>query len=275
MAQASELVRNRVENGKYVCSSVEVHASEVSKLLALMLKNLSEAEIKAVLAGLHDVLDERTKTLNNKEQALVAERADDETVRGERNDAASALAAGMSYVRGQLMSLPKEGLLRLYAIPSTFPSAPKRLLSVAHHSVQLLLADNKPILNDFLYEQYVDEGKSKEEAKKLASVIPASLGRFLKKRADKLKLALEAVAKEKREEESALVARDHYLEEWGNAYQGVATILEGFYRLAGLVRLAEYVRPTNARKRGESKADEPIDTPDLSVPGNTTENEDS
>jgi hypothetical protein len=55
--------------------------------------------------------------------------------------------------------------------------------------------------------------------------------------------------------------RDRAVAAWSDAYQGTATALEGFYRCAGWKELAEKVRPTVRKLRGEEAGVDEVETP--------------
>ena len=67
--------------------------------------------------------------------------------------------------------------------------------------------------------------------------------------------------REARELEDAHALRDRAVAEWSDAYQGTATTLEGLYRRAGRKELAEKVRPTVRKLRGEDPGADDIETP--------------
>ena len=66
--------------------------------------------------------------------------------------------------------------------------------------------------------------------------------------------------REARELETALGQRDRAAATRSNSYQGTATALEGLYRQAGFKDLADKVRPTQRKLRGEDAGAE-LDTP--------------
>jgi hypothetical protein len=67
--------------------------------------------------------------------------------------------------------------------------------------------------------------------------------------------------REARELEDAFALRDRAIATWSDAYQGTATALEGLYRRAGWKELAEKVRPTARKVRGEDPGEGDAETP--------------
>jgi hypothetical protein len=67
--------------------------------------------------------------------------------------------------------------------------------------------------------------------------------------------------REARELEDAYALRDRAVAAWSDAYQGTASALEGLYRRAGWKELAEKVRPTIRKLRGEESVTDDIETP--------------
>jgi hypothetical protein len=55
--------------------------------------------------------------------------------------------------------------------------------------------------------------------------------------------------------------RDRAITAWSDAYQGTATALEGLYRRAGWKELAEKVRPTIRKLRGDDAGADDVETP--------------
>jgi|GEM_PF-2767807 hypothetical protein len=66
------------------------------------------------------------------------------------------------------------------------------------------------------------------------------------------------VKREEREVQASLENREQKISEWKNAYVGVASILAGFYQLAGRIDLADRIRPTVRKTTGAGKETEPV-----------------
>lgn len=258
MAQVSVAIQNRVKNARYVCSSVSTHVDKLSQLLAKKLK-LTEADTKKFLLALHDTLESDAQALDTKEQKYINEQADQPPAQLGRDREFQIAVGAFEHVRFQLLGLQDEQLLKTYGIPTVIPGTPDKLLATLQHAVPRLLKDTTPIVNEALLDQLVTSGVDKDQAKATASVVPAYLGKLLDLRAKSLKAALDKVQREKRETQDALSERDAFLSEWANTYQGVATALEGLYRLVEQNKLADNVRPTSRRRRGEDLSETPID----------------
>lgn len=250
MAQMSARVESQKKNSLHVVSSVQVHKTKVADILASTLHGLSAAQISQFLGALATALDAQTKALEQLEMAYVKEQADDDGYRQERDQATIEGQEALNNAAYRLRSIPhKQDLLKKYGIPTTQVDTPHQLANTLKHTGTLLCDAAETYTDAFGQE-----------------VHPHALGKFLLQKAERLERGVEDVKREQRELQDALIERDRVLERWGDVYQGTASALEGLYRIAGLRELADRVRPTVRRRRGEETPTQPIDDPNLSTP---------
>jgi hypothetical protein len=68
---------------------------------------------------------------------------------------------------------------------------------------------------------------------------------------DELVESLDEISADERKKDALLVQRDEALEQWKETYRGVASMVDGAFRLVGEYELADRIRPTRERLRGE------------------------
>lgn len=251
MAKLSEQVQNQIRVSDKVVASARTHAGVIAKALAeeavKVQGPLTEATPKvyhALLAALADGLAHSTRALRDTEQALAAERADDVPVRASRDGATSALSALLGLLRRTIEDHLGATALAQYGLASESPRVPAKLVEYAKNVVRLL--DESPVV----------------VVSPLGSTFDSNVAsQAVTKQCNGLALAVEDDHREARELETALANRDRAGEAWSETYQGTAGVLEGFYRLAGWKELAEKVRPTQRKLRGEDAG------ADLDAPG--------
>lgn len=251
MATYSVRVRNLKKSVEHVVSSYESHGEKIAAHLELISESgLSKAEWLRLMVAPVKHLTHHTEHLDKLEHKYVQEQLDDPPVRVQRERDVRAGLDTLIAVERKLESVQgEEALVRLFGIPSVKPVQPDTLQKVLEAVSSALVQDKTPRA-DFFGEP-VDTGK---------------MGVLLRQCADALKQSLEHAGGEARELQDALMERDRALVLVGRLYQSVASILEGYYRMAGFEELAERIRPTSRRRRGEDIPTEPVEEPSLSTP---------
>lgn len=251
MAEVSVMVANRMVIAGTVKASVQVHGGPVAGALEQVLfpdgrppDGLAAAPFIAALGA---ALARSEAALRGADEALGAERADDPARREARDAAASTVRAQLMRLAALLEGLYGPEVVRAYGLAGETPEGLQEQLQAADTVVGRLRGT--PITAPPLVAGMVLD----------AEAVAAELARH----AEVLRTELAAVARESREEQLALGVRDEALRHHDSTYQGVATALEGLYRLAGRADLADLVRPTARRRQG---LPEPADTAPTPAP---------
>jgi hypothetical protein len=251
MAQMSVQVSNRVRMARYVVSSAQVHgelaAAALSEHFALLGITPPPAP-KAFVAALSGMLDVQTTRLEDQEKAYTREQADDPAVRDRRDTSTASALIIVTEARALLTTVGGESVASAYGFANETPRTPRPLRDYGTNAVNLLRATPKTFTSSLV--------KSLETSA-IADAIDEAMA--------PLSLALDDNDTETRELQAALAARDKAVDAWERTYRGVADVLAGLYRLAGLDALAERVRPTTRRTSGEQGPDE-SEAPEAEAP---------
>ena len=246
MSKVSEQVQNQIRVSDKVVASARTHGVTVAELLAARsqevqgpLTKATKSSYFAIFEALADGLSQAAAELGKAEEDLAAERADDIPVRASRDAAASALAMLLGLLRRTIEDHMGAAALATYGLSTESPRVPAKLLQYTK-TVARLLGEQPAVVVSPL-------GSTFDTAVAQQSVI---------KQCSQLEAAVGDDHREARELESALAARDRAAAAWSDAYQGTAATLEGLYRLAGYRDLAEKVRPTQRKLRGEDEGAE-------------------
>ena len=222
-------------------ASARTHGDKIAAILAEQAISVEGPEtpatanaFKGVIFALANGLEYCTNAMRNAEQAVAAEKADDPHIRTKRDNAASDLAGLLVRLRSTIEDhLGAEGL-KTYGLARETPRVPRKILEETQNVVQLLEKAPLQLTAPF--------GASFNSA---AAVL------ILRAKATILEGLIGDDDREARELEDAFALRDRAVAAWSDAYQGTATALEGLYRRAGWKELAEKVRPTVRKLRGE------------------------
>jgi len=246
MSQLSQQVQNQISVSDKVVASARTHADKVAEVLAAQAMELggpppqaTMGSYLAVFAAIADRLAKKTEELRKAEEDLAAERSDDIPVRATRDATAAALTTLLGLLRRTIEDHMGEKALATYGLATDSPRVPAKLLQYVK-TVARQLGDHPTIVTSPL-------GSTFNSAVALQSLITQS---------NQLEAAVGDDHREARELETALAARDRAAAAWSDAYQGTAATLEGLYRLAGYRDLAEKVRPTQRKIRGDDEGAE-------------------
>ncbi|HVK66887.1 MAG TPA: hypothetical protein VM694_20520 [Polyangium sp.] len=255
ISKLSDQVQNQIRVSEKVAASARTHGPAISPFLAAYAKEAQGPDTTAtvgaflaVFGALADGLDRRTAELRETELALAGERADDGPVRATRDQKATALTALLSQLRRAVDDHLGAAALATYGLATESPRVPAKLLQYGTNVARLL--------GEFPTSVVSSLGTTFDT--KLALDV-------LKTHCKELEAAVADDHREARELEAALAARNRAGAAWSHTYQGTASSLEGLYRLAGYQDLAEKVRPTHRKLRGEEEGpDLDAATPDAS-----------
>jgi hypothetical protein len=241
MSKLSEQVQNQIRTSEKVVASARTHSKKIAKALAERFATTQGADTKAtpkavtaVVAALADVLSHATDELRARELAYTAEQADDGPVRAARDASVQDALGLMTRLRSTVEDALGRTKLSTYGLQGDTPRAPRRLLHHIQNVSQLLKQSPATVTTPF------GSSFSTESASAVLDAKHRELGKHIKDD-----------DREARELEDALAERDRAMAAWSDAYQAVASALEGMYRLAGWKELAERVRPTQRAARGE------------------------
>lgn len=239
----SKQVANHIATARTVVSSVEHHAPIVIGPLEQELKNFTSVTtyFSELLQGLSTYLKEVTQNMQNADIALAQERADDPQFRETRDKAVQNLTKLISRIKSVL----PDSLMAQYGINSTTPYDPDELINYGLKILGLL--KEKPELINSTGDNFnliIDVN---------------SIIEILTRSINDLTNSLNDVKRDEREAQVSLGNRNQKIAEWKNAFVGVASILAGFYQLAGRVDLADRIRPTTRKITGTAR-EETVET---------------
>lgn len=245
MGKLGKEIENRLNVTRKVAAAAETHGPNLAPTVAARMQELhgQGAPTAVAIASLFAALDGSAKGAASRLEAtalkLAAEQADDHAPRRQRDEATEAALAVMTRLRSAVSdALGAEGLAT-YGLAGETPRTPKALSAHLTNVANLLGEKPATVTTEF--------GGTFDSA--------AARTALLAKNAP-LAAALGVVDREERELEEALGQRDQALASWTEVYQGVATTLEGLFRMAGRPDLALRVRPTSRTVSGEDAGPE-------------------
>lgn len=241
MSTISEQLQNRVLVSEKVVASARTHGAKIAAILAeqaLAVEGPSTLAtvhaFQAVIFSLANGLEVATKTMRTTEQAVAAEKADDAPIRTKRNEVVGTLTNILVRLRSSIDEHLGPDGLKSYGLVGETSRVPRKVLEQAQNVVQLL--ERAPVKLSSGWGTSFDS---------------AAAAALLRNETTALDGLIADEDREARELDDAFAARDRAVAEWSNVYQGTATALEGLYRRAGWRELADKVRPTVRRVRGE------------------------
>jgi pimeloyl-ACP methyl ester carboxylesterase len=204
----------------------------------------TEDAFRAVIFALANGLEHSTKAMRDAEQAVAAEKADDAPIRTKRDEAAGKLADLLIRLRSTIEDHLGADGIKTYGLAGDTSRVPRKVFEQAQNVAQLLEKAPVKLVSAF--------GASFDSAIAAASLTTHAI-------------ALDGLIadddREARELEHAFAMRDRAVSDWSDMYQGTASALEGLYRRAGWKELAEKVRPTVRKMRGEEVSTDDVETP--------------
>lgn len=241
MSRISQQVQNQITASDKVASSAETHAAKIGAALAERLPDppapavrLSAEQWKTVVLQLGGHVLGQAGELKVQELTYTAEQADDPPVREARDAKVTEVVALMTRLRSTVEDTLGRSALKAYGLTGETPRVPRKLLGHVENVAQLL--EKKPATAATPFGASFDTAVAASSLRTQHAALTA---------------LLQAEDREARELEDALTRRDRSAAAWTEGYQGVAGALEGLYRMAGWIELADRVRPTQRTLRGE------------------------
>lgn len=251
MSNISEQLQNRARVSEKVVASARTHGAKIAADLAQQAIAVEGAAtpatadaFKAVIFALANGLEHTTNGLRQAEQAVAAEKADDGPIRQKRDEATISLIALLVRLRSTLEDQMGVDGLRRYGLAGETPRVPRKVVEEAQNVAQLL--EKAPIKLSSPFGTSFDSAIAAQTLVAHATALDGLI-------ADD--------DREARELEDAFAKRDRAVAAWLDVYQGTASALEGLYRRAGWKELADKVRPTARKVRGEEAEAEIAETP--------------
>lgn len=242
MPKLREQVQNQIKVSEKVIASAKTHASKMAAELAARSGQAPEADpaaYEAVILALAGQLTRATEALRERELEYTAEQADDGPVRAARDAAERDVANLMIRLRSTVEDALGRGALATYGLEGETARGPRKIMNHAENVARLLRKTPASITTELGSTFSTAAAAAAVEAKQAT-----------------LAALIQDDEREARELEGALARRDRAAAAWSDAYQGVATALEGMCRLAGWRELADRVRPTQRTVRGEDAGPE-------------------
>jgi hypothetical protein len=244
----SKQVVDRQKDAVSVVSSVQTHASAIRTALAEELtpylqssETLPDLELLLTLVG--RAIETRASEMSSADMEHQTELADDGGYRKARDLAAGDLISSITSMRGMLEGVFGQAEIQVYGIKGTTPRDPNQLVAFA-----LALASHL-------------EKEPLPKPKFAATLDRLALAADLRAKVTPLQEALEHVAREVREAESTLVARDAAMDTFDRTFSRSAAALTALFRLAGQDELASRVRPSGRNPGRLAEPTEPTEAP--------------
>ena len=230
----SKQIVDRTKDSIAVLASVNAHARLVETRLGELLKpHLRKGEtmpdVSRLLELIARVVEARTEVMTGADTSHQTELADDEGFRRQRDERTADLVTIITQAREALDGVYGSGAIQRYGIKGTTPRDPAQLVAFATAMAQKLHAEALPAPR---FTASVDR-------KAIAAEIRAGLA--------PLQDAIDHVAREVREAEGTLVARDAAVETFDATFSRAAATFVALYRLAGEDELAARIRPSVRR----------------------------
>ena len=256
MARMSVLVNEQHSNASFVVSSVATYQEAVTAgLMALNAElppedRLDEATARQFLTWTGKVLEHKNNALLATEAAYVAEQADDEPLRIDRDEKHESLAGLMMRSRDRVEAHMGRDSLSGYGLSQPTPRNVQELLAYAKTGAELMR--NHP--------RTVADGMGGE-------VSTESLAALIDAMRSQVEDSVRTLVREKRELDAARIARNAAQDALVETYQIVAGLLIYLFRLAGHPELAARIRPTLRRPVRASNDGDAGGDPAETLPG--------
>lgn len=255
MAKMSARARSRGANADYVVSSMDENREAVVQGLLPHNQGLPEAQrideatLRLFVGWLANCIRYKTVSMMEAETAYVDEQGDDPPVRERRDEAVPVLIQCVTQGRSRVGAVFGEVGLTTYAMREPVPRTPVELASYAGTSANLLRTYPRTApdpaggaLNTVVLADAIDE--------KLAP----------------LTASLSDLVTEQRQLQAAMSRRDAEVEEWNEVYVNGTAAFAWLARMAGQDAVAQRVRPTVRRSRGNDLAPELPGDGDVAAP---------
>lgn len=232
---SSKLVTDRQKSAAAVIAAARAHRAQAAAAIATALEpHLAKAEtlpdVGLLLELCTRALESAIDTLVQADAAHEAELSDDVAPRRARDEASTALYEDMVELKEVATGLLGRAALEPLRLAGTTPRDPTVLVRHAKDVVEALQSATLP--------------KSRVRGAKLhADEWAERLGEHI----EPLSAALGDVAREAREAEATLVAKNRALTDHDRTFANVATLVSAVLRMSGETELAARVRPSPRR----------------------------
>lgn len=243
---ASKMVQNQTASSEVVVNALNSHKQTVAKHLfetqkSPPAKRLTQAEIGRWLEWLSSELDAYGNELWDRELSYTNEQSDDSAVISARDEAGNILDDALRTTRNSAEQICGAHKLSDYGLTVPPPTDLVGRKKYAENALALLRKNAAPITKF---------GQTFEPAA-IADSIDAALADYA--------TALAADITENRQLEAAKERRDLSMNSWKLGYHSIAAQVEGLFRQSGRSYLAERVRPTERRIRGDEAPPADVD----------------
>ncbi len=234
---------SREASAREVSNALLVHQQLVAAGVVEVLKGYlppeQHASIPALMAALGAVLNDAAEKMIVADVDHAAELADDAPHRAARDQAKATLRETLVALKDGLNSMDPQSLGR-FGLDITIPDHPQALLSLGNDVLGYLedktVAWPKPLRKGLILNR-------------------PDFVNYLRAEVPPLKAALDEVAREKREAEGTLKAKDLALAHYDQVFSKVANLGWALFRLAGEDKLADRIKPS-PRRPGRTAAND-------------------
>ncbi len=233
MRDISTMVARRVQEAQNLVTRARQQADELSVALGPHLggrAGLTTDNIRSLILSQAEYLESLTDQMREAEEAYVSEQDDDISLRGRLAEASIELDRKLRLTRAHIRDSEGADALQIYGLVDTPPRARGALVDYARNAIDLMSA-----------HPYTFRGELGEilETRTVAVLLKDLLEPF--------EALVERMNTEVDELQEALSERNVAMDDWVNAYRGVARTLEGFCWLSGKFDLAEEYHPNFER----------------------------
>ncbi|RAL24776.1 hypothetical protein DL240_00775 [Lujinxingia litoralis] len=247
-ASVSVQVSTQLRNGQNVIHALDAHNSSVARTLVAMQSHdlqlhLEQDEVERWIRWLRHKLHHANESLNQAELAYTARQGTEQPLITARDDAYAQLNDDIRSVRNSIEQILGRKALARFGMHKQPPQRLDDLERYVENVIHLL-------------------GKNPTATSRLGiSMDTASIAASLNDKRQHYNQARQDEKRNRRDIEDAKGLRDQAVERWRVVYLAVAGQLEHLFRLAERPDLAERVRPTLRRARGEEGPE-----PDAGIP---------
>lgn len=244
MEKISRKTSNQIKNGNFVITSVQTHGNDVIEDLAQKLE-LDPEIIRKTFDAFTKYMTKHNDELSRFEESLTGENADDIKARLLRNEAFIKAYPNVTKSKYALTEAFGEEAVRGYGLSGDTPNTSKLLEEYLKNSIKLLRDTPR---------EYEDDVLGTISTEKIADLF--------EKHYTKLKEVHSTLDRETRETQLAYEKREAQSGDWSGAYRGIATAMEGYYRIAEAPQYAERIRDSSRKRSGREGPTAEEATPD-------------
>jgi hypothetical protein len=260
MAEVSKVTGDRLSVSGAVVAAIEVQGQVIADKAEDVLRLRKKVDLNVFVAELGKVLRGAENDLRITDAAYLAELTDDADVRAERDAADAGLREALVGARSMVVGAYGATFASSVGLGANLERRSDLLVAQAQNASKLL------------------RGKRAPSAKIGKLKLPlAAIADSIDEASSALSHALTAVERERREAQTAMIARNHAASRWERIYGAVAEIVVGLASVAGEDELALRIRPTARKRAGIVEAPEttPPETTEDETPASAADPEES